>query len=851
MSNIFRLISGYSTVGLLVAVSAMSGWPMSAGAGIQSEVDDSPSALEEEPLQFAFESTPWRDVIDWLADSAGLALHVGDLPTGSFTYTDPGEFTPQEAINRVNLFLQPEGFTLVRSDRLLSVVNLADRRSAKQLDSLARLVSVEDLDELDDYDLVKCIFPLGELEAEDAVEELSSLNLITTPAVFPRTNQILIVDVAVKLRSARQVLSSFEPTTLDNGTVVESFSLQHVTAEDVLMVARPHLGLATGEMIGIDVSLSADVEGKNIFVTGIEDKVRVIEGLVKAIDQPVPDTVSSNQSAVLKSHSVDGGNLEVVNSVLQTLLAGEEVRLSSDERAGAIVALATPEIQARIAQTVAELQAADDDFAVIQLQYVDPYFAISLLEQMLDLSESTEESTRFEWWDPRRFSRQTEAEDKPPRIDADPGNMRLFVSGKPHEIEQIRKIIEGLDVPDGGMPGEEKSLRLIPLTGRAAENAVYTAARFWEEPNPIFWYPLSPESNEPAERVVVEESIESLLQVARPAGHLEPGELLNRAADTDAEAIRCQQTARGLLIQCSDTDSLNEFERLLRMVSGPGNDSTATPVVFYLKYVKANDAIRMLAELLDGGSAADDDEAGTLVNGYVSSEFDSLLGSLVTSRDGMMTLIDGTMTVLADTRLNRLITQGTVADIDRLEGYLKIVDKDNSLTSVETYGTSQVIELSYSRAAEVAAVIRDAYTGRVAGGSGAAGQGKNPAGGANPQQAAALAAAARAEGNNNEKKNNGKKGNEPTPAKQPDRSLEPQMTIAVHEPSNSLIVTAPEQLFKEVRQLAMEIDLRSKRSVEIIQVPDGVDLEALQRIFTGGVQVNSGVAAEPKAAIKK
>ena len=61
---------------------------------------------------------------------------------------------------------------------------------------------------------------------------------------------------------------------------------KHVTAEDVLIVARPHLGLATGEMIGIDVSISADVLGKNIFVTGLEDKVKLLEGLVKAVDQP-------------------------------------------------------------------------------------------------------------------------------------------------------------------------------------------------------------------------------------------------------------------------------------------------------------------------------------------------------------------------------------------------------------------------------------------------------------------------------------------------------------------------------------------------------------------------------------
>ena len=68
-------------------------------------------------LEFSFDGAPWRGVIQWLADSSDLALHVGGLPTGSFTYSDRNTFTPQEAIDRVNLFLLPQGFSLVRSGK--------------------------------------------------------------------------------------------------------------------------------------------------------------------------------------------------------------------------------------------------------------------------------------------------------------------------------------------------------------------------------------------------------------------------------------------------------------------------------------------------------------------------------------------------------------------------------------------------------------------------------------------------------------------------------------------------------------------------------------------------------------
>ena len=333
-------------------------------------------------------------------------------------------------------------------------------------------VTIEQLDQLNDHDVVKCFFPLGELKAEDAVQELSALNLMTTPAVFTKTNQLMITDTVGKLKSVKAVLDAFQPSEMSDGTVVKSFALEHVSAEDVLVVARPHLGLATGEMIGIDVSLSADLQGKNIFVTGVEDKVKMIEGLITAIDIPDKSLSPTGEEAELRSHIVEGGNVETVYNVLQTLLAGKSVRLSMDETAGSIVALATPEVQAEIAETVAQLQASEAEFEVIPLKTIDPYFAISLLEEMLDL--------------PDPLDSDEEIDPLAPKIDADPGNMRLFVRAKRHQIEQIKKIVAELDVNSGA--GSADEIRLFPLRGEQAVQVLETAAKFWRKPNPIFLY---------------------------------------------------------------------------------------------------------------------------------------------------------------------------------------------------------------------------------------------------------------------------------------------------------------------------------------------------------------------------
>jgi len=798
-------------------------------------------------VRFSFDGVAWREVIRWLAEEGGLALHVSELPTGSFTYTDPRIFTHAEAIDRINLFLLPEGFTLVRSGQLLSVINLSDQRSMQQLDAMADLVTVEELKDRSRHEVVKCIFPLGGIDAEEAVQELSVMKLMTTPEVLGKTNQLIITDTAAKLRSVQSVLSAFQPELMDNGTVVKSFRLKHVSAEDVLLVARPHLGLATGEMIGIDVSISADVLGENIFVTGMEDKVKLLEGLVTAIDQPEQKDVTEEGEAILRSHSVTGGNVETVYNVLQTLLAGRTntIRLSMDEDANTVVAFAPETIQREIEQTVSQLQATEAAFEVIPLKSVDPYFVVSLLEEMLDLPDSLD--------DPEGIDPDA------PKIDADPGSMRLFVRAKKPQLDQIKRIVEGLDAVQTLDDGNQ--LRIIPLKGERAAELLETAVKFWRGENEVIQYPsLGGADQIRTERVVngsdendpgrgsqdppvkagsdgaghpVERGNSVEPGTGKPEARLLPGgtQILTSTLQADAPVIRCQVTPRGLLLQSDDPVALDRFEQHLRAIIGPLDSEASPPVVFYLQYSKADDAVRLLADLLDGGETAMERQSGSLVNGFLSSS-GTTFGSFVTSRDGLVTLTAGlSLTIIADTRLNRLIAQGSASEIEQVEAYLEIIDKDTSLAEVKTYGQSHVIELVNTKAMEVAAVIREAYTGRVVASKTGSQQGQQgQQGQPRPTQKPETREA------------DSSKSKKPAAPKQAAvRNLEPQMTVAVHEPSNSLVVTAPDQLFEEVQRLVMAIDVRAEQTVEVVAPANGAIFETLlQQVMLGETGTSSG-----------
>ena len=86
------------------------------------------------------------------------------------------------------------------------------------------------------------------------------------------------------------------------------------------------------------------------------------------------------------------------------------------------------------------------------------------------------------------------------------------------------------------------------------------------------------------------------------------------------------------------------------------------------------------------------------------------------------------------------------------------------------------------------------------------------------------------------------------PAGQPARDLEPKMTIAVHEPSNSLVVTAPEPMFREVEKLARSIDERGEQMVKVVSPMNGLLYESMLQQVLLGESSRSGGNRAPRPA---
>ena len=262
-------------------------------------------------------------------------------------------------------------------------------------------------------------------------------------------------------------------------------------------------------------------------------------------------------------------------------------------------------------------------------------------------------------------------------------------------------------------------------------------------------------------------------------------------------------TSSGIIIASEDTKALDELEKLLRTVSGPTALQGQREIsVFYLKFAKADVAFQLLQEVLGGhtsetgGSLLGDMASNLLGGGLIGGLVGGLAGGTRQLVRSTALQASGPVTVVADPRLNALIVEANPVDLAFVEQMLRVIDKESSETDIQTAGVTRLIPVIYSSADEVASVLREAFADRMAGSQGR-GQGQQP----NPED---LLRALR--GQRSQREDSQTRGE---PAK---------MTVGVDSRSNSVIVTAPEPLFRQVEELVRQIDQPGSTDTDVVSV---------------------------------
>ncbi|PQO42495.1 hypothetical protein C5Y93_29665 [Blastopirellula marina] len=854
----------------------------------------SQSAADTGPLRFSFRYQPWIDVLDWFAEQADLSLVMDTPPPGTFNYTDGKEYSPAEALDLLNSILLTKGYTLVRREKMLFVINVEDTIPPH----LVKTVEMDELENRGEYELVGVLFDLKKMTATEAEAEITKLvGPQGSVVALEQSQQVFVRETAGRLRTIRDMIQAVENPFGNEVTVVETKSLM---AEEILTVVRQLLGFEEGSNTAEDGSLriATDTLGTKIFLTGKKSSVEKAEKLIAQVDVPGGGLGTSPQDQLqLDTYALGSLNPETTLQVMQTLLAGNpDVRVTTDMNTGTLIVLGRGSEQATVRATLDQLQRESKQVEVIQLQSLDPQMAVLSINKLFGASGDQ----------PNRNA---------PIIDADPLSGQLLIRGTGDQIAQIKGMLQKMgEDPDAALTSTtgRGNIRSIPLSGSAAERLMGELELLWPtvstnrirvvrpssvpgnresprrpqienpnttkspfdeadlprppidaearagngelfhfvdfaqeatEDNSVAGTPVEEEAardsaiSKPAAPIITDAQAPASLPGVGPTNApnqtrpMSPSEIQPKTASGTSlpDDIVVMMGPRGLIIASDDQEALDKLEALIETLSARYSSSSDYSV-YYLKYLKADVGAAMLKSVLTGVVPTDD--GGGSLMGDIASEMLGGGGGLMGSLMGLggsstgTSLTGGSLSIIPDMRLNALYVQASMEDLDRIDQLLKIMDQPHSPENVETKRQPRMIPVLYTNAQDIASIVQQVYADRIAATGGGNQQQRQPS----PED---LIRALR--GGRGGRDGGGGGGAQSEPEK---------MTIGVDTRSNSLVVSAPDPLFEEVRSLVEQLDLagddtnQTMQAVRVKSNPETIQ-KALQTLTGQAVTVNS------------
>lgn len=425
-----------------------------------------PTAKDE--LTLNFQAAPWQQVLKWLADEADLSLQVDTFPTGTFTYKDAYRtYTVSQAMDICNSVLLNKGYTLVRRERLLIVVDLEQDVSAEVVRELAELVPAEGLAARGEYELLKSLFVVSRMSTEEAESEIKKmLGPQGSVVAFPVSGQLLVTETAGKLRTIQAMLKRVEDPATARGSAIVSIPLKNVSAEEVLTVARPLLGMRDGANTAEKISVSTDTFGTTLFATGTADNIQKLKDLAEQLDKEntaTAGTVGATETPYIKSHRISGTDPDTAYQVMQTLLAGmPDVLMSLDASSNQLIIQARKSEHDLVDRTLKEISGQNEAFEVVQLTKLEPETVILAINKFFGGSSDGKEASKTG-----------------PIVDGDPLNRTLWVKGSQAQIDQVKNLVTQLEGNSTATESLNDKIRMLPYTGRAADRALEQVQTLW------------------------------------------------------------------------------------------------------------------------------------------------------------------------------------------------------------------------------------------------------------------------------------------------------------------------------------------------------------------------------------
>ena len=805
--EILRIISFTAITFIVCSVNLLAQSDFLAEA-TQEETND-----QERIVQFSFEKADWSDVIPWFAEQTNYSWQpISQFPEGTFTLFSDKKYTPIEALDQLNyaLRLQEPQYTIIRNrDQLI----LTEASSPLPVELIPK-VSVEELDQRGDYEVLSCQFELGDVSVFDAEEDLMvsiSEKYSQFAKILPVSNEFYARGTGADLKKVRDTIRTM---TQRKASSYSTYTLKHYDPEQFMIVARRLLKIAPDGYEREDGSLIivVDPSSNRLIVKGTPTAVTDFKGVAEVVDVAPSESETGIERSYLKSYPVLT-DPETAFKVLQTMLDGTTATVGQDEVTGAIVLRGTEDQHKIAMDTIKTLRGETGTTKIVELKNATASEILSAVNALLNISA-------------------TSAADNPnaPKILANTALNYIVIRGTPPEIFEISQIIAQLDNAEGRDPDRVRTnARVIELSPDKRDQMLDSVEDYWPStgrknslriimPDEKVRDKLDREfrrtapldsstrstrfSRNPFRTAAYQQpetstgsSSTTRTETPRPNSYIPPAETKSVAG---AE-ISIKATPFGVLISSDDLDALDDLEDIFRaQADDDGIDQGLT--IFYLKFKKASSlkpALEKMFGLSSGASAGGSDLMSGIVDNMAGGGTGDLLGGLLGS--GASSSDVGAITLTGDVQiglyspLNLLYVSGaTASDLNYIQDAIDLFDQPTPPQNPELAGQFFTIQVRHRDPEEVLNRVQTLLADYISGGETTDSEGGGRGGNNGVNEMAKLMRGMTGGG----EEGNGDAETEELP----------KVRIDLDKETSQILITGPKFIYEQILKLVQAID---------------------------------------------
>ncbi len=646
---------------------------------------------EDGKFQIDFENEEWKNIIEYFAKEAGYTLHLRaeSYPPGTWTYHSDEYYSLQDAIDLINqgLRIRDEVYTLVRNKKMLILIRERDGYP----EELIETVKADELDSRGRFETIRCVYDVADLRDTEISQEVRSLVDRNATNYLPETGQLIVTATGEKLRVIRNMVISVREKKMQRSQRVVTYKLKNITSDELLVAVRGLMGIPANQNQAGDGSLVIQPQllGDLIFLKGTEEKIAEFQKIAAVVDvsEEATDTGPKEKPYIIVYPVMKDPLLSI--QVVNTILAGKDVKLDQDKVTGAIIAMARTAEHLEIKETIDKINGASSQTATITLQHRTVDSAIEYLQKMFRQDTETETATQ-----------------SGPIFYGDTVADSLVVLGKPQEIALCQDLISKWDIADGLQLNSIRSpKRVISLDENQARQILPLVGEYWgtasrqnrlnlvmpddresfrsnrmmyqnqDEMEGMLPGDLrgtetpsgrsstkdagepkkkdSPKSSEPKKssgpttnkKQSSSETVKSPFQFVAFHSPQEPqqeevGKTSDEEKSKDEKSpyrapeqpqsvpgapMTVRLSPAGIVIECEDLDAADDMEEIINQLIEQGSEGEL-PSVFYLKFAKADEAKDLLDKFLGISSGSSGGGGGGGVGGMLGGMMSNMVG---------------------------------------------------------------------------------------------------------------------------------------------------------------------------------------------------------------------------------